>query len=424
MQSTLFPLLVILLAFSGFVNAGEGLSPLMTRMASENERVRWNNRKLVVIYYSNDVQPTYSSVLNHQIADAFSDKLEEACQGDVFSADEAARLRKIGQLIPVQYGALSLERDTTAGRLREAAQKKHFVLALASNRSAGVTVVNTSPRGRLFKKLLHWEHGPYIRQNSGGVSVNAQVEPVETPFDFIEPRFSYAPLNHPEVFRTILEDIRRVFPPNEYCYLLIVRSRGSSDSALTDVLTADVRKCKAIPLAKAVLKAIEGLNLEDASAEVVADSVNQVIIDELLTPELEKARERHEVVPNSSGYDREKGRECALQAMATYEFGTTKYELISTLLGSNVNGQETVFYPLVVLGAPRSRLEYSSDERFEKHLAEKPGTYEGFGFGHIGWLFAQGDDPVNIAEAIRKAAEDESLDFVGSLRRYLVADAE
>lgn len=398
--------------FPAALALAQELQPLLTYVAEKDERHEAEGRKLVVVYYGNDIEAPQMADPNNQNISAFLRKIEKASADDSLTASQKARLGKVAKIVNKRYSDIIDQSHQDISLLQQAARKKNFVLATIRNNGNSKQVSNSEPRRHLFR-TIDWQHGPYAVDEATTTADAFKRELIRIPFDLGDARFQFAPLNHPAVFRETILQITDRFPADEYCYVLIVRTPTTGDSMLTGILTADVKNLEALTMAQVVLGAVEATEVSEQNSEQIATRVNQAIVDKFLTPEIQRLRATYER-KLMDRFDEEYTR----VVMQTNEFGTTKGEFLRIL--NEFGSYPNKFFPLVIVAGHRSRLEYSSDAELKDILTQSSGNHEAFHMSHVNSLFFQGSPPFNVTAAIKKAVEDESLDFAWALRRQLM----
>jgi len=177
-------------------------------------------------------------------------------------------------------------------------------------------------------------------------------------------RYDSQPLSHPSVFKQALEEVRNRFPPAKYRYILVTKSHGSAELAMTPNLVADISSITQQDLWKSIL--------------THRDKAGQ--------GELSDIKVAYPLLSSLDGVN---------AALANYAgngarpIGVSKLQYLETLVGldRSISG-EGMYFPIVFMESCKSDLRLSTNPEIREALEQHTSSYAGLELTNVGLLYA------------------------------------
>lgn len=203
----------------------------------------------VLIYYAND---TYYSVVEDKGFENLNVIREAILKGAAdpnIGKDDKVYLEQVAQRLRDDWLDFMRAVDTEAHELQNNVCRRNarYKMGLAVFRNANMPAI----RNDEFEtdRDVSWS---YCKPDDKG-GIEGPTSKFWTIRWFEDFRYDSQPLSHPRVFESAIQQVREVFPPEKYKYILLTKSHGSKEMSITPNLVIDASRLEADQIKTALL---------------------------------------------------------------------------------------------------------------------------------------------------------------------------
>lgn len=378
------------------LNAGQEMSE-QSKTLLDDPAIR--QKKVVLIYYANDTYAPHEEEPAQKNRDTLLRKIRASAASNL-PKEKKDRLEKTAARISddwVTFRRTVIE-ESDFLKTNVCRENNRLGMGLAIFRNSD----NDVYRRDEYLRDLKWSWC----SPDGSSDPNARFQIPSFRDDF---RYQSQPLSHKSVFKKALEEVFKVFPPGLYRYILITKSHGSSEMALTPHLTADVSAIPEAEIWSAIADragGVAGLGNNKDETPTLGNNKDE-------TPTLNEVNIVLGSAPPPAG------------RTLPQPAGVTKRDYIQILYDfGGQNPRQGMFFPLVFMESCKSDLKLSRDEDLASVLREHEGNYKGFRMENVGLLFTSdmnglGYRTINYEDLLNGFRYRSLADFQDRLRQYL-----
>jgi len=381
-------------------------APIIERLGKGDDPLKaadLQRRKLVVLYYANDLYAPVTIDLIRKRHWALTELIEKSMMNKEGSEEERAILSSLHAELKKQTDNIIRQTGDDLTLLRGQLGKTIHGLVVFRNYYNGANAGgNVRPLDTLFRSF-EWSYGTEPKTSRGGT--------MPIPHEFVRPEYVWQPLSHPAIFRHVLREVEKEVPPADTRYLLLVRTPCTKDNMIATFLSVDIASLPTAEVRQVLTKAFTREAIaESAQSGDLWARVNQVLVDVFHVPV--EAKERAKIEASKPIFP-----EPLLARIV--EPGTSKVSFLSTLY--HVGGRDFrkgMYFSLVVVASPRSAWKLSNQRDF-KELKSSEDMFT----DNVGRLVTWGDkvldnDPLNLPAILEGTKADPKADLQELMLRY------